>query len=68
MQWKVWEHGTVMRPVTAESILSRQTGQVGNSYAEVVEVENGDANVSSVSTLMDETRTTWHVSGCHPYE
>lgn len=31
-QWKVCEHGTVMRPVTAESMRSRHTGQVGNSY------------------------------------
>lgn len=31
VQWKVCEHGTVTSPVTAESILSRQTGQVGSS-------------------------------------
>lgn len=31
MQWNVCEHGTVMRPVTAESMRSRQTGHVGSS-------------------------------------
>ena len=32
-QWKVCEHGTVTRPVTAESMRSRHTGHVGSSYA-----------------------------------
>jgi hypothetical protein len=31
MQWNVCEQGTVISPVTAESIRSKQTGQVGSS-------------------------------------
>jgi hypothetical protein len=32
IQWKVCEQGTVINPVTAESILSKQTGHVGSSF------------------------------------
>lgn len=31
-QWKECEQGTVINPVTALSILSKQTAQVGNSW------------------------------------
>ena len=42
VQWKVWEHGTVMRPVMAESMRSRHTGHVGSSYVELCGEPNRD--------------------------
>jgi hypothetical protein len=62
MQWNVWEHGTVINPVTAESMRSRQTGQVGSSYRAWVDARRDNAG-SSASMVTDRTRTTWHISG-----
>jgi len=62
MQWKVWEHGTVINPVTAESIRSRQTGQVGSSCRTCVDARRDNAG-SSASMVTERTRTTWHISG-----
>ena len=65
MQWKVCEQGTVISPVTAESMRSRQTGQVGSSY-----MLFGDASrdrlcekASSMSMTTERTCTTWQISG-----
>ena len=67
MQWNVWLHGTVIRPVTAESIRSRQTGHVGNSYVDptcsACDLVVAKARESSVSIFTLDTLTTWHVSG-----
>ncbi len=58
-QWNVCMHGTVTRPVTEESMRSRQTGQVGNSYGSPGAESLAFANVTSscASILMDVTRT-----------
>jgi hypothetical protein len=61
IQWNVCEQGTVMRPVTAESIRSRQTGHVGSSYTAPdtdPRRANADETESSVSIMTDETETT----------
>lgn len=62
-QWKVCEHGTVTRPVTAESIRSRQTGQVGSSYTasgprSTPSRSSNSETESGVSMLTERTRTT----------
>ena len=66
-QWNVCEQGTVTSPVTAASILSKQTGQVGSSYAPETRVDAKREILcetwSSTSIAIDTTRTTWHVSG-----
>jgi len=53
IQWKVCEQGTVMRPVTAESIRSRQTGHVGSSNT--LFWERVWKGVSSLSTTTERT-------------
>lgn len=58
-----------MRPVTAESIRSRQTGHVGSSYTAsgtrlAPSRRRASENESKVSMLTERTRTTWQVSGC----
>lgn len=62
-QWKVCEQGTVTRPVIAVSILSRHTGQVGNSKAPSGGGGKRPVTRSGVSIFTDEMRTTWHISG-----
>jgi len=55
-----------MRPVTAESIRSRQTGQVGSSYILFCGGMNGAMpceTVSSVSIITERMRTTLQSSG-----
>ena len=66
IQWKVCEQGTVMRPVTAESILSKHTGQVGSSYIFACAGPRREIvceSVSSTSIITDRTCTTWQISG-----
>lgn len=66
IQWKVCEQGTVMRPVTAISILSRQTGHVGSSYMLLGDETNWATpwdTVSSVWSLTERTCTTLQISG-----
>lgn len=66
IQWNVCEQGTVTKPVAEASILSRHTGQVGNSYTEdafAVPRLKVRETASSVSISTDFTRTTLHVSG-----
>lgn len=61
-QWKVCEQGTVTSPVTAASMRSRHTGQVGSSYAPetgVGTIREIDSEIgSSTSIAMESTRTT----------
>ena len=66
VQWNVCVHGTVMRPVTLASILSRHTGQVGNSYSDgglLLDLLITKDTGSSISILTDFTRTIWQISG-----
>jgi len=61
IQWKVCEQGTVIKPVTAESIRSKQTGHVGNSYMDPCmdpRLDIAKAVESSGSISTDRTWTT----------
>jgi hypothetical protein len=60
VQWKTWEHGIVINPLVS-SILSKQTGHVGNSIRSGVGGGNG---FRVFETEEEEAATGISIVGC----